>query len=56
MEDGRLKVFCAVAERLSFTQAAAALYLKQPAVTLQIAPGIVTVSGPPTHSRVGDEP
>lgn len=36
MEDGRLKVFCAVAERLSFTQAAATLYLTQPAVTLQI--------------------
>lgn len=35
MEDEKLKVFSA-AERLSFTQAAAALYLMQPALTLQI--------------------
>lgn len=36
MEDFRLKVFRTVAERLNFTQAAASLYLTQPAVTLQI--------------------
>jgi DNA-binding transcriptional LysR family regulator len=36
MEDFRLKVFRAVAERLNFTQAAESLYLTQPAVTLQI--------------------
>jgi len=36
MEDFRLKVFRAVAEQLNFTQAADALYLTQPAVTLQI--------------------
>ncbi len=36
MEDFRLKVFRAVAERLSFTKAAAALHLTQPAVTLQV--------------------
>jgi DNA-binding transcriptional LysR family regulator len=36
MENFRLKVFRAVAERLNFTQAAQALHLTQPAVTLQI--------------------
>jgi len=36
MENFRLKVFRVVAERLNFTQAAEALYLTQPAVTLQI--------------------
>lgn len=36
MENFRLKVFRVVAERLNFTQAADALHLTQPAVTLQI--------------------
>lgn len=36
MENFRLKVFRVVAEKLNFTQAAEALYLTQPAVTLQI--------------------
>jgi LysR family transcriptional regulator, transcriptional activator of the cysJI operon len=36
IENFRLKVFRAVAERLNFTQAADALHLTQPAVTLQI--------------------
>ena len=36
MQDFRLKVFRAVAERLNFTQAAENLFLTQPAVTLQI--------------------
>jgi len=36
MENFRLKVFCAVAENLNFRKAAEALYLTQPAVTLQI--------------------
>lgn len=36
MQDFRLKVFRAVAEKLNFTSAAEALFLTQPAVTLQI--------------------
>lgn len=36
MQDFRLKVFRAVAEKLNFTQAAESLFLTQPAVTLQI--------------------
>ena len=36
MQDFRLKVFRTVAEKLNFTNAAEALFLTQPAVTLQI--------------------
>jgi DNA-binding transcriptional LysR family regulator len=36
MENFRLKVFRTVADNLNFRQAAEALYLAQPAVTLQI--------------------
>jgi DNA-binding transcriptional ArsR family regulator len=36
MENFRLKVFCTVAQKLNFRQAAESLYLTQPAVTLQI--------------------
>ncbi len=36
MENFRLKGFRTVAEKLNFRQAAEALYLTQPAVTLQI--------------------
>ena len=36
MENFRLKVFRTVADNLNFRQAAEALYLTQPAVTIQI--------------------
>ena len=36
MADRRLQVFHAVAEHLSFTRAAEALFMTQPAVTFQI--------------------
>ncbi len=36
MADRRLQVFHAVAKHLSFTRAADALYMTQPAVTFQI--------------------
>ncbi len=36
MQDFRLKVFRAAAEKLNFTSAAESLFLTQPAVTLQI--------------------